>query len=181
VIELAVGFLGLRSGFGLAALFVSWGAIALLAIVVANLHSRLRRLESKEAAATPVRGMQRWVGRALPGVTRDEIGASVRTILFLSDHCPTCRRIVEALGRVPVDPSFAVASIDSTEPPDGLAPEIRFLDRGPEIGRELDIRLTPLRIVLDAEGRVDRAAPLGSVDELALALPSDRLESVPIS
>ena len=166
-------WLDLRSSFELAAFFVTWAAVAALAVTALQLHLRLQRLEAGQAARPARKGppapyahlLGRDVGAKLPE------GDRPRLLLFLSSACPACARVLEDLRARPLP--AALAFTDSSEPtPADLPPGARTLETGPALARELGIRVTPFALVLNEAGRAVEAGPVGSSSSLASLVPS---------
>ena len=173
-----MSLLDLRSNFVVAALFVTWVAVALLVLVVGNLYVRLQRLE----LVNPVhkdempygqllgRGLQDLLGEALP---------SPCVFILLSANCSSCVRVLNELPSLSLKASLAIAWVDhSPSPPHGLPPGTIVLDAGPKISSALGIRVTPFLLVTGEEGKIVRAAPINSLSSLG-TLADNRAESLP--
>lgn len=163
-------FLASQASFVLAALAVSWLAVVLLALVVANLHFRLAHLEhaaqpGREESRTPFGHL---LGRDLAEVLGPQVAPGTRLAAVLSSECTSCERILDELRQASVATPLALLWRDGTpSPPPPLPPSAIVLDAGPEISRTLGVRVTPFGLAADAAGRIVRAAPLGSVEALA--------------
>jgi hypothetical protein len=154
--------LSLESSFALAALLVSWVAIALLVLVVGSLHARLRRLERLDAAARPApyasllgRDLGALVGMAEPP----------RALLFVSSSCSSCARLLDEIASPSSSLSTAIAWTDG-EPPADAPAGATVLHDGARLSAELGVRVTPFALVADASGRVVRAGPVASLRSL---------------
>lgn len=172
---LTLTFLDARSSFELAVFFITWVALAGLALIGLQLHFRLRRVEQGVAQgaepAGPPAPYAHLLGRSMGDRLESPDGALPRLLLFLSSACPTCSRILQELSDPTWSRSAAVAFTD--EPPSSpeLPEDTRLLDRGRELSEELGISVTPFALVLDSRGRTVRAAPitrLSSLHDLAL-------------
>lgn len=158
-----------QAGATFAALVVTWVAVALLVLMVAHLHARLRRLEQADRVhaggldtglrAAPYAGL---VGRSLT----DLIGESPapRVLLVLSTGCPSCRQLLADLA----DPSWSVPTVlawaDGT--PGGDLPVPALAD-GPRVAAALGVRVTPFGLVCDDDGHVVWAGPVTGLKALA--------------
>lgn len=157
-----------RATFVLAALVVSWLAVLLLALVAANLHFRLVRLERDDAAADggarqPFADLLgHHLGEALGGAA-----PGARLALVLSASCASCERVLARLRETAGDTPLALLWRDGTPSPlPPLPAGAVVVDDGPAICRRLGVRVTPFALALGADGRVVRAAPLGNADAL---------------
>lgn len=171
-----------RSSFVVAALFVSWVAVALLALVVGNLYRRLQRLESSlsVSAGTPYShllgiGLRESVGEAIP---------SPCVLVFLSANCEACRRVLAELPSLSLSTPLAIAWTDNPpSPPPTLPPGTIVLDDGPKASAALGIRATPFALVAGENGRVVKASPvnsLSSISNLANATTDAPARAVPV-
>lgn len=162
-----IAFLDARSSFELAAFFITWVALAALAVTVLQLHLRLRRAEQGAArpeATGPPPPYAHLVGQAVGDKLALPDGPLPRMLLFLSSACPTCSRILEELSNRTWGPDAALAFTDDSSPP--LPEGARLLERGRELSRELGISVTPFALVLDSQGRTVKAAPITRLDSL---------------
>lgn len=159
-----------RASFVLAALAVSWLAVVLLALVVANLHFRLVHLER---AARPAPEESRipfghLLGRDLAEALGPRVAPGTRLAFVLSSDCASCERILGELRASAVPTPLALLWRDHTPSPlPPLPPGAAIVDEGPEVSRALGVRVTPFALAADAAGRIVRAAPVGSVEALA--------------
>lgn len=167
---------GARSTFVLAALAVTWLAIALLALIAANLHLRLVRLERAAPAEEARAPFAHLLGRRLDEVLGTGV-SPVRLAVVLASDCPSCSHILEELAAAPVGREVALLWRDGTpSPPPPLPPGVAVLDDGPRASRELGVHVTPFAVRADAGGRIDRATPVGSVAVLRDLLADVRAE-----
>lgn len=151
-----------RPSFELAAWFVTWAAVALLAVVAASLHARLRRLERGDSGRAATLPFGQLVGRAFAtGMT-----PAPRAVLFLSAGCAACSRLLDEAGRVHLEESLALVWTDG-EPPPALPAGLFLLENGARRAAELGIRVTPFALLLDGEGTITRAAPVGNLGALS--------------
>lgn len=168
---------GARSTFVLAALAVTWLAIVLLALIAANLHLRLVRLERASPAEEARAPFAHLLGRRLDEVLGTGISPAVRLAVVLASDCPSCSRILEELAAAPVGREVALLWRDGTPSPQPpLPPGVAVLDDGPRASRELGVQVTPFAVRADASGRIDRATPVGSVTVLRDLLADVRAE-----
>jgi hypothetical protein len=159
--------LNARAGFELAAFFVTWVVVALLVVLVAGLHVRLRRLE--QTTGQPAQSAP--YGHLLGKHVEDLIGAvdterRPRVLLFVSSGCLSCERLVEEV----TSPAWTVPSAllwtDRTEPVVAHPARGIAVDSGPRISAELGIRVTPFALVADEVGHIVRAGPISSLHSL---------------
>ncbi len=154
-----------RSSFILAAMFVSWVSVALLALVAGNLHRRLQRIESSlsVSAAAPYSGL---LGKAL----RESLGESVPApcvLVFLSANCQACKRVLSELQSLSLSTPLALAWTDHAPSPLPTLPlGIIVLDDGPTVSAALGIRATPFALVAGENGRVVKASPVNSLNSI---------------
>ena len=161
-----LAFLDTRASFELAALFVSWAAIVLLALVVANLQARLHHLERKNAAPKSA-AYSHLIGTPLPEAVAAATAGRPRLLLFLSASCRACRRVMEELG----SPSWNTPTtvVWSGDPPDSpsLASSVTMLGQGAEIKSGLGVRVMPFAVVVGDDGRIASASPINTLSSLA--------------
>lgn len=155
-----------RSSFILAAMFVSWVAVALLTLVAGNLHRRLQRIESSLAVnlAAPYSGL---LGKAL----RESLGEAVPApcvLVFLSANCQACRRVLGDLPALSLATPLAIAWTDRAPSP---LPDLPLgtivLDDGPKVSAALGINATPFALVAGENGTVVKAAPINSLTSIS--------------
>lgn len=158
-----------RATFVLAALVVSWLAVLLLALVAANLHFRLVRLERGDAAAAG-RGARKPFAHLLGHHLGEALGGAApgaRLALVLSANCASCDRVLARLRETAGDTPLALLWRDAAPTPlPPLPAGATVVDDGPAICRRLGVRLTPFALAIGADGRVVRAAPVGNPDAL---------------
>lgn len=156
-----------RSTFVFAALFVTWVGVLLLMLVIANLHSRLQRLERGTSASKEPTPYSHLLGKRL----QDLLGESPsipRVLVFLSSNCASCTHVLNELRALPPKAPLALAWIDHLPSPSPVLPShATILDMGPEISTELGIRVTPFAIVAGEDGRVLKASPINSLNALS--------------
>jgi hypothetical protein len=179
--------LGSRASFALAAFAVSWIAVVLLALVVANLHFRLVHLERSLPAAAEARTPYgHLLGRSLADVLGPQLPAAARLAFLLSSDCPACDRVLGELRTAGAKGPVALLWRDETPSPLPQLPTgVVVLDDGPRLGRALGIGVSPFALTADAGGRIVRAVPVGSAKALAELLgesgrdePPDRASAV---
>lgn len=161
-------FLGSRSSFLLAASAASWIAVVLLALVAANLHFRLVRLERSLPADESRTPYGHLLGRSLADVLGPQAAQDIRLALVLASDCRSCERILAALRDVGAGAPVALLWRDATpSPPPPVGPGVTVLDDGPLISRQLDVGVAPFALSADGSGRIVRATPVGSAATLA--------------
>lgn len=163
---MSTDLLDYRSSFVLAAMFVSWVAVAVLALVAGNLHRRLQHVEGSLAinAAAPYAGL---LGKAL----RESLGEAVPApcvLLFLSTNCAVCQRVVGDLPSLSLSTPLAVAWTDRAPSPLPALPlgTIVVAD-GPKVSAALGIRATPFALVAGENGTVLKASPVNSLPSIS--------------
>jgi hypothetical protein len=170
--------LDLKSNFVVAALFVTWIAVALLVLVIGNLYVRLQRLERVQPvpkAGMPYghlvgRGMRELLGEALP---------SPCVYVFLSADCKSCKRVLGELPSLLLKTPLAITWVDrSPQPLPALPPGTIVLDEGPKVSTALGIRVTPFVLVTGEEGKVIKASPINSLSSLG-NLVNDHADAQP--
>ncbi|MEV5572773.1 hypothetical protein AB0L06_22230 [Spirillospora sp. NPDC052269] len=142
--------------FQTSALLLSWVAILLLALVVAGLIRQVHALAGtgRTAPARPATGPE--TGAAAPGFER--LGPGL--VLFLDRDCGVCDEVL-SLAEPPLRAVFAGPA------PVAAAPGVTVLAN--EVDGLFDdyrVPATPFAVVLTEDGRVGRAAPVGSPDSL---------------
>jgi hypothetical protein len=169
-----------RASFALAAFAVSWIAVVLLALVAANLHFRLVHLERSLPAAADRTPYGHLLGRSLADVFGPQLPAATRLAFFLSSQCPACDRILDELRSAGHTGTIALLWRDETPSPlPQLATGLVVLDDGPRLGRALGIGVSPFALTADADGRIVRAVPVGSIMALAELLGASGREEPP--
>jgi hypothetical protein len=178
-----------RSSFVIAALFVSWIAVALLMLVVGNLHVRLQRLEQLNAAPKEAMPYGQMLGRRLHDLVAGPVPVP-GVLLFLSTNCSSCKRVLDELGAPGRSAPVTIAWIDQTPAPTTAAPPNTIvLAEGPQISAALGIRVTPFVVVSGEDGRVIKATPVSSLSSLGelvgsstsrfhAHVPNDRVKGV---
>jgi hypothetical protein len=161
--------LATKAGFVLAALAVSWIAVALLALTIANLHFRLARLERARPAADEERTpFAHLLGRDLEELLGAGAVPGARLALVLSSGCPACERLLGELRRTADPPPVALLWRDAApSPPPVLPAGAALVADGPRISAALGIGVSPFVLVADGDGRVVDATPVGRVEAFA--------------
>ena len=161
-----VDVLDSKSTFMLAAMFVSWVAVALLALVAGNLHRRLQRVEGSLSVnlAAPYSGL---LGKAL----RESLGETIPApcvLVFLSANCQACRRVLGDLPGLSLSTPLAIAWTDQAPSPLPALPRGTIvLDDGPKVSAALGIRATPFALVAGENGTVVKASPINSLTSIS--------------
>jgi hypothetical protein len=155
-----------RPSFALAALFVTWAAIALLGLIAVSLHIRLQHLESagQRRRHVPFRHL---LGKTLADLA-DGAAPSLhaRLVLFMSAACPVCRQLLAELRAPDWDVPSAIVWTDAAEPPPDMPPGVTLVPGGPRLSAALGIRVTPFALVVGRDGRVEQASPVNSLESL---------------
>jgi len=148
------------------ALLLSWVAILLLALVVAGL---VRQVHALSRGAPEPAGLGPAPGTPAPAF--DRLGPGL--LLFLDRDCGVCTDVLAAAGALdrPLHAVFA-----GPPPEEGTPPGVTVLT-GEQDGLFADYRVpaTPFAVLVDADGRVRAAQPVGSPEALhELALEAVR-------
>ena len=181
----ASSVLEFRPGFELGAFFVTWIAVALLALVAAGLHARLRRLEHGSAPAKQPAAFAHLFGKPLEELMNGSAPRPTpRIVLFLSSSCDACARMLKELSESHWAWRTAVAWVDDKPPSTAreLPADVALIPDGPSLGARLGIRVTPFALVASDDGTVVRASPVNNLgglhDALGAATGASRLEAV---
>lgn len=163
--------------FVTSALLASWIAIALLAFVVAGL---IRQVHQLSRAGTDGRGAppQRAgiePGRPAPGIGELTGDGGEAVLLFLSDTCHTCEKVLSAArdwaerneGGPAVRAVYAEPAVTAT---DSVIP---VLAGRADLFEAYDAVATPYAVIVDTAGRVARSEPVGSPSALLELLEHD--------
>lgn len=161
--KIADGRIGLEASLWI----VTWAAVAMLAFIAANLHSRLRRLEAASVSGRKQSAYRHVIGRRVP---LDDLESQrvPQFYLLLSANCSSCRTVAKQLDRISWRLPTAVAWTDasSQEARPRLPPEVRVVRNGAALAEQLQVRVTPFALYVGADGQIERAFPLSSIDPL---------------
>lgn len=161
-----------RAGFVLAGLVVTLVAIALLGVVMANLHSRLQRLEQSSPAGRPADPYARLTGTTFAElVPAEPAAAAPRAAMLLSAGCTSCDRVLEELRAKP--PPAPIALLWGDHKPPRLAPlpaNVSVRSGGAQLRQRLGIGVTPFALLIGEDGVIVRGFPLTSLDSLIRAM-----------
>jgi hypothetical protein len=156
-----------RSSFTIAALFVSWVAVALLVLVVANLHVRLQRLERLGAVPKETTPYSHLLGSRLHDLLGEPV-SSPGMFVFLSANCTSCTRVLDELESLSRTVPVAIAWTDRMPKSlPALPPNTVILSEGAKASTALGIRVTPFVVVTGEDGRVVKASPINSLSILS--------------
>jgi hypothetical protein len=157
-----------RASLELATFFVTWVAVALLTVIVVHLHLRLVRLERASAASGRVAPYAHLIGQRVSTLTGATDDWQPAFFLFLSASCAACEKILRELTAPGWQIPVALAWVDAVPAAaPALSSGVRILQDGKAISTALGIHATPFVIVLDEEGRVNRAMPINSLEAIA--------------
>jgi hypothetical protein len=161
-----IAVLDVRSNFVVAALFVTWAAVALLVLVIGNLYVRLQRLERVLPVPKEEIPYSHLIGRGLQDLIGDAF-PSPCIFVFLSAHCNACMRVLKELPSLLPPAPLAITWVDeSPSPLPALPPGTIVLGEGPKVSTALGIRVTPFVLVTGEEGKVVQASPINSLSSL---------------
>jgi hypothetical protein len=165
-----------RASFELAALFVTWVAVAFLGLIAVSLHTRLQHLERADLERKEAAPFKHLLGKTVEEVLNGfALLPQPRLILFLSSSCQACERLLAELRA----PDWSTPSaIVWTDPAAGqfreLPPHARLVPDGPRISAALGIRVTPFALVAGEGGTIERASAVNSLDTLNSAMQHSR-------
>ncbi len=155
----------LRSNFVVAALFVTWLAVALLVLIVGNLYIRLQRLEMAQPIPKAAQPYSHLLGKGLQDLF-GEVVPPACVFLFLSANCKSCKRVLSDLPALVLKTPLAITWVDQPPLPPPLLPSgIILLDDGRKVSVALGIKVTPFALVTE-EGKVVKASPINSSSSL---------------
>ncbi|OLF19125.1 hypothetical protein [Actinophytocola xanthii] len=144
--------------FQTSALIVTWVALLLLALVVSGLVRQVHALSSGTVRHTARSGAR--PGTGAPDL--DRLGTRLPAVLlFLSPTCHTCTEVLEETAgevgdRIPVHALYEGAAPDP--PPAGVTVHP---DQG-DLFAAYGALATPFAVLVDDDGRIGAAAPVGS-------------------
>ena len=157
-----------RASLELAAFFVMLVAVALLTVIVVHLHLRLVRLERASAASGRAAPYAHLIGQRVGALADAPDGWQPAFVTFVSSSCAACETILRELNAPGWQLPVAVAWVHSAPAPaPPLAASVRILQDGAAISAALGIHATPFVVLLDEDGRVERAMPVNSLEGLA--------------
>jgi hypothetical protein len=164
--------------FQTSALILTWAALLALALVVSGL---VRQVHALNAGAGRRAGQGPRPGAGAPGIERLGLRPP-GVLLFLNHDCRTCTAVLHEADRL--DPALAVHALYAGPVP-GVSgvpgtgnggphttPSSRVVRHGEQadLFDSYDAIATPFAVVIDAAGRVVRAAPVGSAAALHAVL-----------
>jgi hypothetical protein len=161
-----------RSGFQLAALFVTWVAIVFLVLIAVSLHIRLQRLERLDFERSQTAPFSHLLGKTVGEILNGSAPRpQPRLILFLSSSCPSCDRLLtdlqHSVWHTPVAIVWTTPTLDRVPE---LPPQVTLVPDGAAISAMWRIRVTPFALVADEGGVIIQAAPINSLDPLRAAI-----------
>jgi thiol-disulfide isomerase/thioredoxin len=152
--------------FELSAILATWIAIGLLGLALAGVVRQVRYLSS--APSITHMGLLSGIGRPAPRLTGEAHDWAVgkpRVVLFASSKCPACdQRIADLAAVAQANPNgvqFA-AIYRGSDTGEARASEIRMFADQDQAFDELKVTLTPFGLVIDGEGVIKEAIPIGS-------------------
>ena len=160
--------LNTKMSFEIAALIVSWLAIALLTFAVGNLLVRLRRLEQTMPTPQTNKPYSQLLGKPLRELL-GEFGASPqpRALFFLSSTCKSCTNLLSAIRAQTWEVPVSLAWTDGAPEAEASFPfNVTARRDGASLSAALGISVTPFVIVTNADGRIIKAGPLNSLKAL---------------
>lgn len=164
--------------FMTSALIASWAAIGLLALVVSGLIRQVHQLTRRPGP--PPRAEGPGPGDRAPGADDPAFDGAgpdaARVLLFLSDSCRICDRVLAAAvawaeaGRGPDAPRLLALYADAAPPAAAAQSAVAVGEHRAALFAAHDVIATPFAVVAGADRRVLRAEPLGSTAALAALL-----------
>jgi hypothetical protein len=161
-------------GFEAAACFVTWAAVAFLAVIAMHLHLRLQRLERASAPVTGARPYAHFVGSRLDELLGG-MGLALRpqVLVALSGACNACERVLSEIASPSWTAPTVVLWTDHTPSVVPALPATTIVPPdGPAIAAKLGIRVTPFALWMNQEGEIVKASPVNSLG--SPSLPFDR-------
>ena len=170
-----------RASVELAAFFVTWVAVALLAVIAVHLHLRVVRLERAALTSDRVAPYAHLIGQRADVLFRGAPdGWQPAFVLFVSSACTACEKVLEEVNARDWPAPIALAWVDAVpSPPPRLTPGVRIVQDGPTISTALGVRTTPFALIVDDEGRIARAMPINSLEPLTRGM-WPRLSASPV-
>lgn len=146
--------------FQTSALIVTWVALLLLALVVSGLVRQVHQL-----SAGTRRARQAGPRPGSPAPHLDAIAPALPALLlFLDANCRTCADVLDEAGTVAGGRGLPVHALYAGPVPGGLpasGPTIVHA-RQQRLFTAYDAIATPYAVLVGADGRIDRAGPVGS-------------------
>jgi hypothetical protein len=159
-----------RVSFEAAVMFVTWGAVAFVSVIIMHLHLRLQRLERASAPVAGARPYGHFAGNRL-----DELLAGIafairpRVIVALSKDCASCKRVLAEIASPLWTVPTLVVWTDQTPPVMPVMPAcVMVATDGPALAAKLGIRITPFALWADDDGVIEKAAPVNSLSSLGV-------------
>lgn len=167
----ALPLLDTRAGFVLAALAVTLVAVALIAVVLANMHARLLRLEQASPATRTPDPYARLSGTPLDQLLLADSGATPRAVVVMSPGCRACERVLQELRQRPPQARIALVWSDSPPPSvERLPANITVRHGDVNLRTRIGTGVTPFALVIGDDAVVVKAFPLSNLDLLIRAL-----------
>lgn len=163
-----IAFFDSKASFELAALCITWIAVVLLALAIANLHIRLRQLEQ----SGPVPGRGRPYGHLLGKPMHELLNNLVpktqpQVLVFLSANCRACQRVLSEIASPSWTTPSAIIWTDHAPPsPPALPSNTVIIEQGVKLSADLGIRVTPFVLVAGTDGRIIKASPMNTLSAL---------------
>lgn len=156
-------------------------AFVLLLLVIGNLHLRLLRLE-RVPAGRPVAAYGHLLGRHATEFLGTEAGflgpeaERPRALLLLSSGCPACQRLIRELDQLATPQDIALAWTRGEMPGRNALPAgVTVLEEGSAVAGRVGASVTPFLLRFNAEGFVEQAGPVTTLDGLPQAAQSTEL------
>jgi hypothetical protein len=147
-------------------------SIALIGVVVANLHTRLLRLEQASPATRRADPYARLSGRPIDDLLPAETSATTpRAVVVMSTGCGACERILDELRQRP--PPVRIVLLWYDRVPPSLAPlpaNVSSRQGDTQLRARLGTGVTPFALVIGDDGVVMKAFPMSGLDPLIQAL-----------
>ena len=149
-----------------AALVLAWLCLVLLAFALAGVLQQVRGVQAELASLqAPGRGI--LVGRRVPALST----GTVSVVLVIDPGCSRCRPIFEEFSSVAAKRGswhcFALSFRQVEHWPSSAAVPLRI---DGELYADLDVPWSPALLVVDPDGRILRAAPLRSPEDLRVQI-----------
>jgi hypothetical protein len=151
--------------FELSAILLSWLAIGLLAFALAGILRQLRMLQSTVVllrspggTANPLLGLKgaEFVADGLPGA-----------VLFVEPGCEVCDivrvRLLQVIDRLPFPIRVSLVVADGTAVRADERDKLQVME-GAAVFDRYNVHATPFGLLLDRDGSIVLAEPIGSID-----------------
>ena len=153
-----------KVSFAVAALIVTWAAVAFLTVIAMHLHLRLQRLERASVPLPGAKPYSQFTGRRLEELLGFTFGVRPRLVVALSAACNSCERV---LGEIAAPgwttPTVVLWTDHAPSRLPALPANTIVAPDGPAVAAKLGIRITPFALWIDQEGEIVKASPINNL------------------